>query len=150
MSRKHPGRFHIAIPGPTNIPERILNAIHISSEDQRNPEIPELTIPLYKDVKRVFKSEKGVDQDNDLLSDDLESLVEAYKKIVAIRTTVGPELKALKKESEKKALKKEAGKEMRKAIQDTGLSVQRFNAIIQKLDNNPELRKRFSALMKKQ
>ena len=46
MSRKHPGRFHIAIPGPTNIPERILNAMHISSEDQRNPEIPNLTIPL--------------------------------------------------------------------------------------------------------
>ena len=23
MSRIHPGRFHIAIPGPTNIPERI-------------------------------------------------------------------------------------------------------------------------------
>ena len=38
MSRTHPGRFHIAIPGPTNIPERILNAMHISSEDQRNPE----------------------------------------------------------------------------------------------------------------
>ena len=55
MSRKHPGRFHIFIPGPTNIPERILNAMHISSEDQRNPEIPELTIPLYKDVKKVFK-----------------------------------------------------------------------------------------------
>ena len=59
MTRKHPGRFHIAIPGPTNIPERILNAMHISSEDQRNPEIPELTIPLYKDVKKVFKSESG-------------------------------------------------------------------------------------------
>ena len=59
MSRTHPGRFHIAIPCPTNIPERILNAMHISSEDQRNPEIPNLTIPLYKDVKKVFKSEKG-------------------------------------------------------------------------------------------
>ena len=59
MSRKHPGRFHIFIPGPTNIPERILNAMHISSEDQRNPEIPDLTIPLYKDVKKVFKSDKG-------------------------------------------------------------------------------------------
>ena len=46
MTRTHPGRFHIAIPGPTNIPERILNAMHISSEDQRNPEIPDLTIPL--------------------------------------------------------------------------------------------------------
>ena len=59
MSRTHPGRFHIAIPGLTNIPERILNAMHISSEDQRNPEIPNLTIPLYKDVKKVFKSESG-------------------------------------------------------------------------------------------
>ena len=59
MTRTHPGRFHIAIPGPTNIPERILNAMHISSEDQRNPEIPNLTIPLYKDVKKVFKSENG-------------------------------------------------------------------------------------------
>ena len=59
MSRVHPGRFHIAIPGPTNIPERILNAMHISSEDQRNPEIPSLTIPLYKDVKKVFQSEAG-------------------------------------------------------------------------------------------
>ena len=60
MSRKHPGRFHIAIPGPTNIPERILNAMHISSEDQRNPEIPELTIPLYKDVKKLFKYDKNL------------------------------------------------------------------------------------------
>ena len=58
MSRTHPGRFHIAIPGPTNIPERILNAMHISSEDQRNPEIPNLTIPLYKDVKKFLNPRK--------------------------------------------------------------------------------------------
>ena len=58
MSRTHPGRFHIAIPGPTNIPERILNAMHISSEDQRNPEIPNLTIPLYKDVKKFLNLRK--------------------------------------------------------------------------------------------
>ena len=58
MSRTHPGRFHIAIPGPTNIPERILNAMHISSEDQRNPEIPNLTIPLYKDVKKFSNPRK--------------------------------------------------------------------------------------------
>ena len=37
MTRTHPGRFHIAIPGPTNIPERILNAMHISSEDRETP-----------------------------------------------------------------------------------------------------------------
>ena len=60
MSRTHPGRFHIAIPGPTNIPERILNAMHISSEDQRNPEIPNLTIPLYKDVKKFLNPKRAL------------------------------------------------------------------------------------------
>ena len=78
MSRIHPGRFHIAIPGPTNIPERILNAMHISSEDQRNPEIPNLTIPLYKDVKKVFKSEKGTVfyfPDQELEHGNLQSLI---------------------------------------------------------------------------
>ena len=59
MSRKHPGKFHIFIPGPTNIPEGILNAAHISTEDQRNPELPEFTLPLYQDAKKVFKTEKG-------------------------------------------------------------------------------------------
>ncbi len=57
--RKHVGRMHIFIPGPTNIPEEILNSSHISTEDQRNPELPEFTIPLYKDMKKVFKTEKG-------------------------------------------------------------------------------------------
>ena len=57
MSRTHPGRFHIAIPGPTNIPERILNVMHISSEEQRNPEISNLTNTLYQDEKKIVKSE---------------------------------------------------------------------------------------------
>ena len=49
-------REHIQVDSYSNsrsnkYSERILNAMHISSEDQRNPEIPNLTIPLYKDVK---------------------------------------------------------------------------------------------------
>ncbi len=59
MPRKHPGRMHIFIPGPTNIPEAVLNAVHISTEDQRSPEIPAFTIPLYRDLKKVFRTEKG-------------------------------------------------------------------------------------------
>ncbi len=59
MPRKHVGRMHTFIPGPTHIPEAVLNAIHISTEDQRNPDLPELTIPLYEMVKKVFKSDDG-------------------------------------------------------------------------------------------
>ena len=58
-NRKHVGRMHIFIPGPTNIPEKILNAAHIGSEDQRSPELPEFTLPLYEDMKKVFKTENG-------------------------------------------------------------------------------------------
>lgn len=59
MPRRHPGRMHIFIPGPTNIPEAILNAAHISTEDQRSTEIPEFTLPLYRDIKKIFKSQKA-------------------------------------------------------------------------------------------
>ena len=53
MSRTHPGRFHIAIPGPTNIPENIKCYAYIIRRSKK-PEIPNLTIPLYKDVKKIL------------------------------------------------------------------------------------------------
>ena len=59
MPRKHVGRMHMFIPGPTHVPEAVLNAVHISTEDQRNPDLPELTIPLYQSVKKVFKCDDG-------------------------------------------------------------------------------------------
>ncbi len=59
MPRRHVGRMHMFIPGPTHIPEAVLNAIHISTEDQRNPELPEFTIPLYGMVKKVFQCDDG-------------------------------------------------------------------------------------------
>ncbi len=59
MARKFTGRHHLFIPGPTHIPEPILNALHISSEDQRNPLIPEFSLPLFEDMKKIFKTENG-------------------------------------------------------------------------------------------
>ena len=54
-----PGRNFLFIPGPTNVPERILNAMHISQEDMRAMDFPSFTIPLFQDVKKVFKSNDG-------------------------------------------------------------------------------------------
>ncbi len=53
------GRNFLFIPGPTNVPERILNAMHISQEDMRAIDFPTFTLPLYQDLKKIFKSKDG-------------------------------------------------------------------------------------------
>lgn len=51
-----PGLF---IPGPTNVPERVRRAVDCPMEDQRAPDLPELTLPLFEDLKKVFQTETG-------------------------------------------------------------------------------------------
>ena len=46
---------HLFIPGPTNIPEAVRKAMDIRMEDMRSPEFPKFTLPLFEDVKKVFK-----------------------------------------------------------------------------------------------
>jgi alanine-glyoxylate transaminase/serine-glyoxylate transaminase/serine-pyruvate transaminase len=54
-----PGRKFLAIPGPTNVPERVRQAMAIPMEDQRSPDLPAFTLPLFEDLKRVFKTRDG-------------------------------------------------------------------------------------------
>jgi alanine-glyoxylate transaminase / serine-glyoxylate transaminase / serine-pyruvate transaminase len=54
-----PGRKFLFIPGPTNIPERVRQAMAIPMEDQRAPDLPAFTLPLFEDLKRVFKMRSG-------------------------------------------------------------------------------------------
>ncbi|MCS3903753.1 alanine-glyoxylate transaminase/serine-glyoxylate transaminase/serine-pyruvate transaminase [Methylohalomonas lacus] len=54
-----PGRNFLFIPGPSNVPERIMNAMHVSQEDMRATDFPEFTLPLFEDLKKVFKTETG-------------------------------------------------------------------------------------------
>lgn len=53
------GRNHLYIPGPTNVPNEILNAMHIPMEDHRSPVFPKLLKPLLNDLKKIFKTEAG-------------------------------------------------------------------------------------------
>lgn len=42
-----PGRNHLFVPGPVNIPDQVLRAMNRNNEDYRSPAIPALTkIPL--------------------------------------------------------------------------------------------------------
>lgn len=53
------GRNHLYVPGPTNIPNEILSAMNVESEDHRSPIFPDLLKPLLADLKKVFKTETG-------------------------------------------------------------------------------------------
>lgn len=54
-----PGRNFLFIPGPTNVPRRIQNAINIEQEDMRALDLPEFTKRLYTDMAKLFKAKSG-------------------------------------------------------------------------------------------
>jgi len=54
-----PGRTHLYVPGPTNVPDSILRAMHVPMEDHRRPDFPDLVKPLLEDLKKIFRTEKG-------------------------------------------------------------------------------------------
>ncbi len=54
-----PGRHFLHIPGPTNVPDRILNAMHVAMQDHRSAAFPDLVLPLFDGLKRVFKTTTG-------------------------------------------------------------------------------------------
>jgi len=47
------------IPGPTNVPERVRRAMDVPMEDQRAPDLPDFTLPLFQDLKRIFQTQEG-------------------------------------------------------------------------------------------
>src|SRR5437870_13189329 len=53
------GRHFLQIPGPTNVPDRVLRAIDFPTVDHRGPEFGELGKNVLAGMKRVFKSTKG-------------------------------------------------------------------------------------------
>ncbi|XP_024359502.1 serine--glyoxylate aminotransferase [Physcomitrium patens] len=51
-----PGRNHLFVPGPTNVPEPILRAMNRSNEDHRSPAFPKLSKSVIDDVKEIFRT----------------------------------------------------------------------------------------------
>jgi alanine-glyoxylate transaminase/serine-glyoxylate transaminase/serine-pyruvate transaminase len=59
MTRR-PGRHFLQIPGPTNVPDRILRAIDRAVIDHRGPEFGQLALGVLGDLKKVFKTKNPV------------------------------------------------------------------------------------------
>ncbi|MBV8031370.1 MAG: aminotransferase class V-fold PLP-dependent enzyme, partial [Betaproteobacteria bacterium] len=53
------GRHFLQIPGPTNVPDRVLRAIDFPTMDHRGPEFGELGKACLAAMKRVFKTSAG-------------------------------------------------------------------------------------------
>ena len=56
---RNPGRHFLQIPGPTNVPDRVLRAIDFPTMDHRGPDFGELGKSVLAGMKRVFKSTRG-------------------------------------------------------------------------------------------
>lgn len=53
------GRNFLFVPGPTNVPDRVLRAMSVASEDHRSPDFPELSKACLNGLKPVFKTTAG-------------------------------------------------------------------------------------------
>src|SRR5215217_996004 len=53
------GRNFLFVPGPTNVPDRVLRAMVVAMEDHRSSKFPELTRTLFPDLKKLFKAVDG-------------------------------------------------------------------------------------------
>ncbi|MEM8554458.1 MAG: aminotransferase class V-fold PLP-dependent enzyme [Pseudomonadota bacterium] len=51
------GQTHLFIPGPTNVPEAVRQAMNVPMQDMRAPDFGDLTLGLFDGVRRVMRSE---------------------------------------------------------------------------------------------
>jgi alanine-glyoxylate transaminase/serine-glyoxylate transaminase/serine-pyruvate transaminase len=56
MNRPATGRHFLQIPGPTNVPDRVLRAIDAATIDHRGPDFAELGKTVIAGMKKVFKT----------------------------------------------------------------------------------------------
>ncbi|HET9257387.1 MAG TPA: aminotransferase class V-fold PLP-dependent enzyme [Pseudonocardiaceae bacterium] len=53
------GVTHLFIPGPTNVPESVRRAMNVPMQDHRAPDFPDLTLPLFEDLRKIFAMRDG-------------------------------------------------------------------------------------------
>ena len=54
-----PGFKGLAVPGPSNMPFHVRQAMDVALEDHRAPDFPKFTIPLFADLKEIFRTKTG-------------------------------------------------------------------------------------------
>ena len=60
IKKFHSGKHFLQLPGPSNVPDRILNAMSYPTIDHRGPEFAELAIECFNGIKTIFKTKNPV------------------------------------------------------------------------------------------
>jgi alanine-glyoxylate transaminase/serine-glyoxylate transaminase/serine-pyruvate transaminase len=60
LAMRKAGRHFLQIPGPTNVPDRILRAMDMPTMNHRSPEFGKLGLRVLEGVKTIFKTEQPV------------------------------------------------------------------------------------------
>ena len=61
MSKKYmPGKHFLQLPGPSNVPDRILSAMDYPTIDHRGPEFSDLANDCLEGIKTIFKTKSNV------------------------------------------------------------------------------------------
>ena len=55
-----PGKHLLQVPGPTNIPDRVLRAMSFPTIDHRGPEFAEITKRILDKIRGIFKTTQPV------------------------------------------------------------------------------------------
>ncbi|MGV8950901.1 MAG: pyridoxal-phosphate-dependent aminotransferase family protein [Cypionkella sp.] len=53
------GINHLFIPGPTNLPEVVRQAMNVPMQDHRAPDYGDANVGIFRDLKRIFRTETG-------------------------------------------------------------------------------------------
>ena len=51
------GQTHLFIPGPTNVPERVRQAMNVPMQDMRASDFGDFTLSIFEDMKTVFRTQ---------------------------------------------------------------------------------------------
>ncbi len=60
LTQRRPGRHFLQIPGPSNVPDRVLRAMAGPTIDHRSPEFAQLTARILEKLGRVFQTSRPV------------------------------------------------------------------------------------------
>ena len=59
MTRHRPGRQFLHTPGPTHIPDRVQNAMHVKAVDFASPEFMDVAVECFEGLKPLFGLDEG-------------------------------------------------------------------------------------------
>ena len=93
MSKKYmPGKHFLQLPGPSNVPDRILRAMDYPTIDHRGPEFYNLANDCLEGIKTIFKTKSHVIicifMYFNTLPDDKKQLLLVKISVILINTSV--------------------------------------------------------------